>query len=73
MIHHTCEHCLNAYNSPYSHEVFCVNKEFQQQFTPDINTTVRRDETCGTWSERKTDQKSLIFSQPIQLLLFDNL
>lgn len=33
-------------------------------------TTVKRDETCGTWSQRQPHQPPLRFNEPIQLQLF---
>lgn len=65
----TCKNCLNAYNSPHSIKVYCVNKEFQAQFQ-DIDTTVKPEETCGTWSPRRADQQRIIFNNPVQLELF---
>ena len=62
----TCSNCLNAYNNPYTPHVLCVNKEFDAQFR-NIDVTVRHDETCGTWSERQSDQKPLRFQRPTQL------
>ncbi len=67
----SCSNCLNAYNSPHDADVRCVNREWRQQFEPHIRTTVARDETCGTWQQRKDSQKPLVFSQPVQTELFD--
>lgn len=65
----TCENCLNAYNSSYDTAVRCWNKEFEAQFH-DIDVTVRKDETCGTWQRRNDNQKAVNFHQTIQLTLF---
>lgn len=46
-----------------------MNKEFEAQFRP-MDVTVRPDETCGTWSERRQDQKPLVFGGGVQLTLF---
>ena len=64
-----CKNCLNAYNSPYTPDVLCVNKEWESQFNPAMNTSVSPDETCGTFQQRKPEQKSLYFSHPTQLYL----
>lgn len=66
----TCENCLNAYNSPHSPKVHCVNKEWASQFQ-DIDTSVHKGETCGTWSQRRPDQKKIVFNNPVQLELFE--
>lgn len=66
----TCENCLNAYKSPHDGDVHCVNREWQQQFVPDLRTTVGRNVTCGTWQRRNEQQKPLVFGQPVQLELF---
>lgn len=65
----TCRNCLNAYNSPHSAQVFCWNKEFLAQFES-IDTTVKPDETCGTFQTRADNQPALKFNQSIQLSLF---
>lgn len=65
----TCANCLNAYNGTHTASVLCVNKEFEAQFRP-MDVTVRPDETCGTWSERRQDQKPLVFGGGVQLTLF---
>ena len=65
-----CQNCLNAYNSPYSPEVFCINKEWESQFNQDIKVTVRRDESCGTFQQREVTQPKLVFGRPVQLELF---
>lgn len=67
----SCSNCLNAYNSPHDADVHCVNREWWQQFAPHVRTTVARDETCGTWQQRKDSQKPLVFTQPVQTELFD--
>ena len=64
----TCEHCLNAYCG-FEKKIYCWNKEWEAQFHP-METTVKRDETCGTWSQRKPHQPPLRFNEPIQLQLF---
>lgn len=64
-----CSNCLNAYNNPYTPHVLCVNREWEQQFDPDVRICVGANETCGTWSERRSDQKPLVFSGPVQLYL----
>lgn len=66
----TCRNCLNAYNQPHDGKVRCINKEWQQQFEPGIDTTVTADESCGTWQQRKSSQKRIQFHQAIQLELF---
>lgn len=68
----TCSNCLNAYNSPHDADVHCVNREWMQQFQPHLRTTVAHDETCGTWQRRNEQQKPLVFTQPVQLRLFEN-
>ena len=67
----TCSNCLNAYNSPHDRDVYCVNREWMQQYQPYLRTTVASDETCGTWQRRNEQQKPLVFSQPVQLGLFE--
>lgn len=65
-----CNNCLNAYNSPHDRKVHCINKEWLQHSNPSIITIVTRNETCGTWQQRKANQKPLVFNQPVQLELF---
>ena len=65
-----CNNCLNAYNSPHDRKVHCINKEWLQQSNPGTITIVTRNETCGTWQQRKANQKQLVFNQPVQLELF---
>lgn len=65
----TCKNCLNAYNSPHTTSVCCCNKEFLGQFQS-VDTTVRPDETCGTWSPRRATQPPLVFGRAVQLTLF---
>ena len=62
----TCENCLNAYNSPYSAAPLCVNKEWEAEVR-EIDTTVRRGETCGTFQRRKDEQPKLRFNEAVQL------
>lgn len=62
----TCENCLNAYNSPFSPSVICWNKEFEAQFN-DIDVTVRHGESCGSFQQRRKDQKPLRFNQAVEL------
>ena len=68
----TCSNCLNAYNSPHDADVHCVNREWIRQHRPHIRTTVACDEPCGTWQRRNDTQKPLVFSQPVQLGLFED-
>lgn len=67
----TCKNCLNAYNSPHTPSVLCVNKQWLAQFKK-IDVTVRPDESCGTWSARSRGQDPVRFNEPIQLQLFMN-
>ena len=64
-----CKNCLNAYNSPHIPDVLCVNKEWEAQFNPAMNTSVRANDTCGTWTQREQKQKPLYFARPTQLYL----
>lgn len=68
-----CKNCLNAYNCTASHDVRCVNLEFDQQFDDAVNVSVTECQSCGRWSLRRDDQSKLNFHQVIQLDLFGNL
>ena len=67
---HTCKYCLNAYYSPYDFKIRCVNKDFDKQFDPTIDTTVRLDGWCTRWNRRGQNQKPLTIPRIIQLELF---
>ena len=67
---HVCANCLNAYQNNYTTSVLCYNKEFEAQFTPNLDCTVKAKETCGRWSTRRQDQNMLDFHKTIQLSLF---
>lgn len=68
----TCANCLNAYNTPYDSCPHCYNKDFTAQFM-EIDVRVQPSETCGTWSLRRKDQATLIWSKGFQLSLLDEL
>ncbi len=65
-----CGNCLNAYNSPHDADVHCANREWLQQFHPEVCTVVARRETCGTWQRRNVQQKPLVFGQAVQLNMY---
>jgi len=62
----TCENCLNAYNNPHDAEVRCVKKDWESQFR-DIDVTVHKGETCGTFRPRNSNQPKVVFGKPVQL------
>lgn len=64
-----CKNCLNAYNSPYTADVLCWNKEWEQQFKPDMKTSVSAHESCEAFTQRNPKQKPLYFARPTQLYL----
>lgn len=67
---HTCKSCLNAYFCTHDYRVHCYNREFDAQFDQTINTTVRLDEWCTRWSQRRANQRPLTTPHAIQLELF---
>ena len=64
----TCEHCLNAYCN-FENKICCVNKDWLAQFEP-IEITVQRNETCDSWTARRSNQPPIKFNEPVQLQLF---
>lgn len=60
----TCANCLNAYNG-YDNKnhkaALCWNKEWFAQFHSKLDTHIREDETCGTWTQRESNQGKVIF------------
>ena len=68
---HTCANCLNAYTNDHVVFVWCSNKEFEAQFTPGYDITVKEDETCCQWTARRKSQCKLNFHKAIQLSLFE--
>lgn len=65
----TCGNCLNAYNSPWRTMPQCWNREWLAQFGG-TDTTVRPDESCGTWQRRADNQPPVRFPRAVQLELF---
>lgn len=65
-----CSNCLNAFQNDHSICVWCCNKEFDAQFTPGLDCTVKANESCGRWSKRRQDQPKLDFHKTMQLSLF---
>lgn len=65
-----CSNCLHAYTNCHVVNVYCPNKDFVAQFTPGYDCTVKADETCDMWTQRRKEQPRLNFHKTIQLTLF---